>query len=527
MRTTIVVATVSVLLYPFATFAQVLPPPPPPPSVDVPDHCAVVDSDGASHQYSGGYFGICALQAAIDNGSVSGVVFSNAFPSFGLFVTTVNGVLADPSSEYWALYQNGSFASLGLSQLPVAAGDSIKLELHDFSDNPLGSSFLFTIHSLISSVPVPLGAGTGSGVTIHAPFDIPLAMNFLAASQSADGSFGSAMLDDWVAIGTSVGGWGDMREKLSAYEVSHPISTSVVTEAERRAMALEALGINPYSGTPVDYISPIVSSFDGTQIGDSSLVNDDIFAIFPLLHAGYTIHDNIIRNVIAHIIASQENDGSWVGSVDLTAAAVQALALINDEPNVAHAIKRALEYLHTKQLPDASTSEPFSTSWLLQAIGAVGGSVSEWQQVNRTPSYYLATQQERDGGIVASSTQDRIWATAYAIPGIKRATWDSLLQSFPKPTTQTATTTGATTTAPAEVITVLPDVPQREATTAETALNAPTSTDPVQSPAASSSQTAAAAGAVAGESNDALLLLPFIAFLAFAAWRWRMWSINH
>src|SRR3989344_1860913 len=96
-------------------------------SVNAPDHCTVLDSGGGTHAYSGNYFGICALQTAIDNGYVTGASFTNAFPALGLFVEAIGGVTADPSSQYWALYQNGGFASLGLSQLPIVAGDTLKI----------------------------------------------------------------------------------------------------------------------------------------------------------------------------------------------------------------------------------------------------------------------------------------------------------------------------------------------------------------------------------------------------------------
>src|SRR3989338_6444598 len=96
-------------------------------SVDVAAGCDVTDSDSVVHNYlaasSTSYLGICALSAAVASSSISSVALSNQFPSIGLFVTALGGAVADPSSQYWALYQNGSFASLGLSQLPVVAGN--------------------------------------------------------------------------------------------------------------------------------------------------------------------------------------------------------------------------------------------------------------------------------------------------------------------------------------------------------------------------------------------------------------------
>src|SRR3989344_3148571 len=175
-------------------------------SVAVPNHCTVTDTDGVAHTYSGQYLGICALEAALEAGSISGAEFSNAFPSLCLFVTSIGGTAADPTSQYWALYQNDGFASVGLSQMTVAADDTIMLELHDFSDNYLGTRFTFTA-SLIASTPSVSASATGaSSLTLHDPFDISLALSYLAANQSADGSFDSSLTSDWAAIAFSRGG---------------------------------------------------------------------------------------------------------------------------------------------------------------------------------------------------------------------------------------------------------------------------------------------------------------------------------
>ncbi|MDO8551915.1 MAG: hypothetical protein Q7S01_00105 [bacterium] len=302
--------------------------------------------------------------------------------------------------------------------------------------------------------------GGGGGINLHAPFDMPLALAYLQSEQRADGSFSSALLSDWVAIALGGGGAGDAQKKLSQYFSSNPPSLQSVSDYERHAMALEALGINPYSGTSVDYITPIVNGFDGKQIGDAALVNDDIFAIFPLLHAGYSTNDDVIQRVVLFILSKQLPNGSWENSEDLTAAAVQALSLARQLPDTSNAINSAIDYIHGKLQADASLGNSFATSWSLQAIAAAPSSSLNWANGYYTPQYYIATLQERDGGIEpASATSDtRVWATAYAIPAIQGNTWDSLLSSFAKPAPkvnveQIATSTPVTT---AEAVSVAP-----------------------------------------------------------------------
>lgn len=449
MNTRIAVLALILLSLPFTSYADTSWSA----SVSVANHCTVVDSDGVSHEYSGQYLGICALEAAIEGGLVSGVVFSNAFPSLGLFVTGIEGVAADPSSQYWALYYNGSYASAGLSQLPVVAGDTLILELHDFSDTFLGDRLTLTIATLITNPPAPAPSATSGGggtLTLHNPFDTSRAITFLWSKQRPSGSFGSPLLDDWVAIATAGGGAGSMRAHLTAYFFAHPPELSSVTDYERHAMALQALGINPYLG-PSDYIAPIVRAFDGTQIGDPSQDNDDIFALFPLLHAGYTQEDAIIAKTTAFILSRQDADGSWDGSVDMTAAAVQALALVPSLPGTSDAITKALAYLHTVQEEDGGFGDVFATSWVMQAASALGQSPFDWSMgTYQMPDYYLATMQELDGGIgpLGDEMDTRVWATAYAIPAIERRAWGSLLADFPKPTSSATTTEVASVPAP-------------------------------------------------------------------------------
>lgn len=379
-------------------------------------------------------------------------------------------------------------------------------------------------------------APVGGGMLARPDFDIPLAISYVVGHQHADGSFDSALLSDWAAIAFAGGGAGDARGKLRSLFASTSPALSSVTDYERHAMALEALGINPYSASGVDYISRIVGAYDKTQVGDPALVNDDIFALIPLMHAGYGANDEIIRNVTAFIISKQSSNGSWDGSVDMTAAAIQALAPLNSLPRVSAAISSAKDYLHGKQQLDGGfgpgKSDGFGTSWVLQAIYAMGDSLSDWTRNTFSPVDYLASIQDRDGGVPKndSAASTRTWATMYAIPAVERKDWNSLLSSFDRPVApqepvQATTTTSATTTpAPAPEIPSTPrtsDTPiARHAAqrVTENANDAPASTTTV--PAAPPlNQTAAAGFANDGSSPLwkwalAVLLSAALAFTA-------------
>ncbi|MEK7585736.1 MAG: immunoglobulin-like domain-containing protein [Patescibacteria group bacterium] len=277
-----------------------------------------------------------------------------------------------------------------------------------------------------------INSGGGGGGPTLSTLSIPQATLFLANNQDINGSFIDSLYTDWVAIAVgSLGSSGDiMKAKISEYMKMNPLMSSVITDNERRAMALMSLGINPYSGTSVDYINKIVSSYDGTQFGDNTLFNDDIFALIVLQKAGYISTDTMIVKDIEYILSYQSPDGSW-GSIDMTGAALQALSNFTDIAGVQSSILKGENYLISTQQVDGGFYNSSSTSWALQALSS---NPSFSSGVARADDY-LAKLQQADGGVELSTSiiENRIWATAYAIPAALHKTWSNILQSFPKP----------------------------------------------------------------------------------------------
>ena len=58
-----------------------------------------------------------------------GLVEGTESEEFGLYIDAVDGEVADYSADgaYWAVYQDGEYATLGVSSLPIADGDSFSL----------------------------------------------------------------------------------------------------------------------------------------------------------------------------------------------------------------------------------------------------------------------------------------------------------------------------------------------------------------------------------------------------------------
>lgn len=275
-------------------------------------------------------------------------------------------------------------------------------------------------------------------------------MQFLDAKQNTDGSFGaSAFLNDWTAI--AYGAWNGTetgKSKLTAYLLSDPNpldGPNKTTNYARRAMGLMSLGINPYTGTKTNYIQTLLSEFDGTQFGDTGLINDDIFALIPLVRAGYTSEDALVVSTTKFVITHQNTNGSF-GSIDLTAAGIEALQPLESINGVADALTKAKAYLHAAQSNDGGFENVYATSWAMQAISALTEDQTNWTVNAHTPLSYLTEKQALDGGLLENDIMsNRIWATAYAVPAILGKSWNAILSPFDKPNTNSNTTSGSNT----------------------------------------------------------------------------------
>ncbi len=290
-----------------------------------------------------------------------------------------------------------------------------------------------TITPTGATLPSSPSGGTSGPETTHT-IDISKAVQFLRSLQNTDGSFGAALYTDWVAIGLgNIAGADDMRGKLKTYFTIHTDPGSLLTDLERRAMALEALGVDPAVGTTRNYIADINARFDGTQFGDANEVNDDMFALIALTHAGYDATDDEIASDVNFIISKQSVDGSW-GNIDLTAAGIEALSPLSTLPGVSASINKAKAALHTAQQADGGFGSSFATSWVLNAINGMPSEVlsRDWVKGGRTPADYLWLLQQTDGAVGENSldTNSRVWATAYALTGGSGTDWDGALDTF-------------------------------------------------------------------------------------------------
>lgn len=374
------------------------------------------------------YFNTNPLKISVDNNN----------PEVGGVATVkVEELGLDASwNPIWKIATGGKIA-IGSDVFDLDSNGEYKINISDLNQIEVKgqkAGFIETPSLIIipKEIPGNISGGNSGGssvVTTPTPdtskeFSISKALEFLSQNKKNDGSYGDPMYTDWAAIAAVAGNRYDLKTALTEYLKSNPVKGDVVTDYERRAMALMSLGINPYDGTSVNYIQKIIDSFDGTQFGDSNLLNDDIFAILVLKNAGYGESDEMIKKDLDYIVSKQSN-GSW-GSVDLTSAAIQAMYGFENVNQVSDAMTKGLSYLVSNQGSDGGFGNSFSTSWAIMSL------VDE-NNISKAKSS-LASLQGTDGGVgdTTLSLDTRIWATSYAIPATLHKSWDSILNNFSK-----------------------------------------------------------------------------------------------
>ncbi|MDE2399961.1 MAG: terpene cyclase/mutase family protein [Patescibacteria group bacterium] len=331
-----------------------------------------------------------------------------------------------------------------------------------FSSIPAGNynvgvkeDYYFPTEALTVATPPPTSSGGGGGgggyvasagkvlgvTTTKTGFDLKLASDFLVAQQKPDGSFGEDLYTDWAGMALASGNYQNQVIKLIKHFEESPIAGTNLTDYERHAMALMALGLNPYDTNGTNYIKKIADSFDGKQFGDPTQNNDDIFALIVLQNAGYGQDEKMITDDVSFILSTQKQDGSWDESIDMTGAGIEALSAFNKSDQVKSSLTKAEAFLkQTEESNGGWGDNASSTAWAIEGILALGEKPEDWKKndptnpgVSNTPLDYLATMQDTDGGIKDANIQTKIWETTYVISALSGKTWNQTMQTFDKP----------------------------------------------------------------------------------------------
>ena len=247
---------------------------------------------------------------------------------------------------------------------------------------------------------------------------IAKALNYLKAQQSSDGSLGDT---EWVIMAVAAAdenpdGWKKCSDcdSLVDYLKNNGDSFDAVTDLEKYILAIAAADMNPYSFNGKDYVDDLKDEFDGEQIGNSDLLNDDYWGVIALMSAGIGENDNIISKTIQHIKDNQQPDGSWGvyigsgGDTDDTAAAIMAL-LAAGESSGSSAVSDGFDFIKSIQNTDGgfgsgelagAESNAGSTTWAISALYAAEEcpESSTWTKNGNTPIDFLLALQREDGG---------------------------------------------------------------------------------------------------------------------------------
>lgn len=247
------------------------------------------------------------------------------------------------------------------------------------------------------------------------------------ANQAASGDLGS----DWAMTALAAVGLNaaDVSTSLAApsaqdfylgeWQASGP--GGAATDAERGILAGVAGGIQASRLAAVtdtekgNLVARLAELFDGTQIGDAGLLNDDIFGVLALRQAGAP--QPLLRQSVDYLRTKQLGDGGWSWSaspgatadIDMTGSAVAAFCAAGvgvGDPD----LQRALALLQASQ--DSTTGgfaapPPFgigvntdTTAWVLSGLVQCGIDPQGpgWTTAQgKTGFDYLLSMQQADG----------------------------------------------------------------------------------------------------------------------------------
>jgi len=191
------------------------------------------------------------------------------------------------------------------------------------------------------------------------------------------------------------------------------VNADTAIELEAPILALTAAGKDPRTYPSSDLIEELRSHYSENQLGDPTLLNDDIFGLLALRAAGVPDTDSLISALTQYLKEHQNTDGGFPYAVDgtsdtnTTAAAIQALieaGLSTSDQSISH----ALTYLHAAQNEDGgfpydpqspygTDSDASSDAWVLTALTKAGEDLSDWTKDGNSPKDHLLSLQTDSG----------------------------------------------------------------------------------------------------------------------------------
>ncbi len=296
---------------------------------------------------------------------------------------------------------------------------------------------------MISPIRITIASGSET--------EIDLALDYLRSSQNSAGDIDGYEISTWAVMAIAAAGedphiWRTNSANPSIVDylknnIDHiPKLFNVANGYSKTIMALIDAGEDPTDVDGTNLVDRLKTYYDGNQIGDPTLVNDDFWGVLALIAAGEASNSEIIQKTITFIKNSQQDDGGWGWDVaatwgtdpDDTAAAVMALAAAGENPN-SIVIIDALSYLKNTQGDKGGflswgMENADSTAWAIQAIIAADQDPESetWKKNSNTPKDFLRSLQNTDGSFSWTSNNPGGFpaqTTAMSIVALKSLTF--------------------------------------------------------------------------------------------------------
>ncbi|MFH1522343.1 MAG: DUF4430 domain-containing protein [Patescibacteria group bacterium] len=215
----------------------------------------------------------------------------------------------------------------------------------------------------------------------------------------------------------------------------NPGALNPANDYAKAILALTAAGKNPTTFGSEDYVAKLKTYYDGEQMGEVSLINDDIWAILALASVGQ-VDSEEAQAAKNYLLANQNEDGGWGyspgGASDTNDTAAVIIALVEAGVSASNTvIVNAINYLQSTQNDDGgftydpnsefgTDSDSGSDAWVICALNKIGQDPTSWdKEGNNSITHLESLQDEDDGGYwwveVGTSQWNNKAMTAYAI----------------------------------------------------------------------------------------------------------------
>lgn len=308
-----------------------------------------------------------------------------------------------------------------------------------------------TLIASLFMIQVPLPVSAASEQDVHTATQSGI--EYLQANQNADGSIaGFGGETDWAVIAIEAKGQNasdfNSSSGNSAVEfmaANPPTLTAPATEIERKILAISAINQDTTSFRGIDYNARFATHHANDQIGDTALLNDDIFGVIAVEATKDPDLFAMAQDGLNYFLAHQQSDGGFSYTTNTcdfycgsdsndTAAAIIAIYAAEDmsltHASLSTSKDMAITYLLSTQQADGgfgydifSPSDGSSTAWGLMALNVIGSSVHNQAMQARD---WLLANQNSDGGFSFAAygyTDSDASTTAHAILALLGTTW--------------------------------------------------------------------------------------------------------